>query len=576
MGSIDELGEVITTDILVIGGGISGIEAAIKAKEKPVDVLVVDKGGIGWAGQVPITGGNCAAVRPEQAEDFFSALVEVGEYLNNQDWSYTYATEIYKSVVETAGLGAPFLKTPEGEVAILPFHKNFTATRYNPAKLMIKLKQAAVARGIRTLDKVFMVDLLQSNGKVVGAIGFGVVDGKTYIFRAKATIIACGGSQLKAHRHFAWNSGEGVAMAYRVGTQLMNAEFGGIGLYGFGFKLGGIRRRMPFYLFMENATGERFLGNYYPEFKTGQKAPEQFQELFFKISDAMAKEVKAGRGPIYVDFRKLTAEEKAIAFDRDEKIPIEMQPVGRGGDLLEYLRRRTGLDANKERVEIIPELESGIGTIRVGIDCKTTVSGLWAAGDACGLGSGLMGARELGTFPGIAMPWAILSGLRGGQSAGEYALASGEVTVDKIEVKNLKERMLKPLGQKGTVESHEVIYQIQKAVIPVKYYLHREGGRMKEALGLIEKAKESLVRVGAMDYHELMRCHQAKSMAFCAGWSLKAALMREESRGSHMREDYPKRNDKNWLKWIVIEQREGEDNFFTEPVPIEKYRMKPK
>jgi succinate dehydrogenase/fumarate reductase flavoprotein subunit len=88
MKSVDALGQVITTDVLVIGGGLSGMLAAIKAKEKNVDVLVVDKGGIGWAGQMPVTGGYCMFLSPEHLEEWFKWMVESGKYLNNQGWTY--------------------------------------------------------------------------------------------------------------------------------------------------------------------------------------------------------------------------------------------------------------------------------------------------------------------------------------------------------------------------------------------------------------------------------------------------------------------------------------------------------
>ena len=130
--------------------------------------------------------------------------------------------------------------------------------------------------------------------------------------------------------------------------------------------------------------------------------------------------------------------------------------------------------------------------------------------------------------------------------------------------------MLAPLGRHGDTDVNEVIYQIHEAMIPVKYNLHREAGRLREALSKIDAARNSLERVGAEDHHELSRYHQAESMALSAGWTLSAALMRQETRGTQHREDYPHRDDKNWLKWIVIKEEEGKPRFFTEPVPLQK------
>jgi succinate dehydrogenase / fumarate reductase flavoprotein subunit len=561
--SIDRLGEVIETDVLVIGGGISGLLAGVKARETVDNVLVVDKGGIGWAGQVPLSGGDCALVRREDAEEYFKWLVEVGTYLNNQDWTRTFAYDMYGCIREAANMGLPFWMA-EGELVSVPFHKKYKATHFSPAKLMVKLKQAATKKGVRTLDKIFISDLIKKDSRVIGAIGFGLVDGKTYIINARATVIANGSCRYYAQRHFSVNTGEGVAMAYRAGAHLMNAEFSNT--YTFGFK-GDIRRRTPLYLFFENVSGERFVERYYPEVKGGIKAGQEFLD-FYRIADAMTREVDAGRGPIYIDFRKLTDEERSVAL-QSETLPARFQPAGRG-DLLKAIREKLGLDPDRERIEVELQFVGGQGPIKIDLDCKTTVDGLWAVGDASSLGSGFTGARASGTFGGFSIAFATVSGLRGGQSAGRCAAESEPSEVDFGEVKRLKDRMLAPHGRHGDIDVNDVIYQIHEAMIPVKYNLHRENGRLREALSKIDAAQNSLEWVGAEDFHELSRYHQAQSMALSAGWTLSAALMRQETRGTQHREDYPDRDDKNWLKWSVIKEEEGKPRFFTEPVPLPK------
>ena len=567
MESIDKVGEVIAADVLVIGGGISGLLAAIKAKEAAEDVLVVDKGGIGWAGQVPLSGGDCALIQPEEAEEHFRWLLEMGAYLNNQDWTYAFVHDMYGCIREVAKIGLPFWMS-DGELVALPFHKKYKATHFSPTKLMIKLKQAVTKRGIKTVDKIFIVDLIKKDSKVIGAIGFGLVDGKTYIIKARATVIANGSCRYYAQRHFSVNTGEGIAMAYRAGAHLMNAEFSNT--YTFGFK-GDIRRRTPLYLFFENVLGERFVERYYPEVKTGIKSGQEFLD-FYRIADAMTKEVGAGRWPIYIDFRKLTDEERSVAL-QSETLPSRFQPAGRG-ELLRAIREKLGLDPDKERIEVELQFVGGQGPIKIDLDCKSTVDGLWAVGDASSLGSGYTGARASGTFGGFGVAFATVSGLKGGRSAGKSAAVSDSEEVDSGEAKRLKERMLAPLDRHGDIDVNEVIFEIHEAMIPVKYNLHRENGRLREALSKIDAAQNSLGRVGAKDHHGLSRYHQAESMALSAGWTLSAALMRQETRGTQHREDYPDRDDKNWLKWIVIKEEQGKTRFFTEPVPLKKYELK--
>jgi succinate dehydrogenase / fumarate reductase flavoprotein subunit len=568
MEGIEKLGEVITTDVLVIGGGISGLLAGIKARDTIDEVLVVDKGGTGWAGQVPVSGGDCALVRKEDMEEHFRWLVEMGEYLNDQDWTDAFVNDMYGCIRDVAQMGLPFWMA-DGELVSIPFHKKYVATHFSPAKFMIKMKQIATRRGVKTLDKTFIVDLITRGGNVIGAMGFGLADGKIYVIKAKATIIANGSCRYQAQRHFSVNTGEGVAMAYRAGAVLMNAEFSNT--YTFGFNAD-IRRRTPLYLFFENAPGERFMERYYPEIFAGKRSEQEFLD-FYRIADAMTKEVEAGRGPIYIDFRKLTAEEKGLAL-QSETLPAQFQPLGRS-DLLKAIREKLGSDPDRERIEVVLQFVGGQGPIRIDTDCRTTVGGLWAVGDAGSLGSGYTGARASGTFGGFGVSFAMLSGLKGGLSAGMSAAATGAVKPDHAEVRKLKERMLAPLMRDGALDVNDVIYRIHEAMIPVKYNLHRDKKRLKEALALIATARNSLGGVKAGDHHELARYHQAESMALSAEWTFKSALMREESRGTHHREDYPYKDGKNWLKWIKIKDEDGDARFFTEAVPLERYKLKP-
>jgi succinate dehydrogenase/fumarate reductase flavoprotein subunit len=109
----------------------------------------------------------------------------------------------------------------------------------------------------------------------------------------------------------------------------------------------------------------------------------------------------------------------------------------------------------------------------------------------------------------------------------------------------------------------------------MKYNRQREAGRMKEALGIVQEARNKLSNVSAGDFHDLARYHAAESMTMAAEFTYKAALMREESRAGHFREDFPKRDDKNWFKWITIEEKEGAPHLATVPVPVEKYKIQP-
>ena len=561
MKRIDELGSVISTDVLILGGGGAGLCAAIKAADTKVNVLVLDKCGIGFSGEFPIGGGIIKYVYPERAEEWSREITEQSNYFNNQDWTYAIAQDLHKATNQIANLGVKFLKS-EGEIAIYSFEKGDYVTLFEAPKSLTLLKQAAVSRGVKTLDKVYAVDLLKKDGRVEGAIGIGLVDGKTYIFSAKAVVIATGGCGFMHEKTFGCNLGEGHAMGYRAGAQLLNAEFGGAYVYG-AKALGKQFMGIHVYLRLENALGENIIKKYYPE------VFEKKQIVYThdpRAIDAMMREVSAGRGPIYLDLRNLTTEEKAyITEDRIKELPQIL-----ANDNYKLMKEKAGVDPEKEKIEMTPYYlrGGGGGGLKVDTECRTTLNGLWAVGRAAHTESCIHGG-------GIGIGSSLITGLRGGESAGRQALDSKPAKVDYEEAKRVKERIMAPLGKSGTVQAHEVIYQVHEAVVPMKYNFYREGGRLKEALGIIENAKEKLAGVGARDYHELSRYHQTESMILSAEFTYKAALLREESRFGHRREDFPARDDKNWRRWTIIEKKDGLPHIFYVPVPWRKYRFQP-
>ena len=143
------------------------------------------------------------------------------------------------------------------------------------------------------------------------------------------------------------------------------------------------------------------------------------------------------------------------------------------------------------------------------------------------------------------------------------------------EVNQLKEEMSAPLRRSEGVSPADARYAVQECIIPVKYNLLRTEDRLKEALAKLTEVQRKLPELWAKDTHELCKCYEAKSMALCAELIFRAALMRTESRGSHLREDYPERDNKNWRKWIIAKRDGDKMALSTEPVPLEKYKLRP-
>jgi succinate dehydrogenase / fumarate reductase flavoprotein subunit len=155
----------------------------------------------------------------------------------------------------------------------------------------------------------------------------------------------------------------------------------------------------------------------------------------------------------------------------------------------------------------------------------------------------------------------------------KFASEVSQPEVRKDELARLRDSVFAPMVVKKGIEPHDAISKIQQAVIPVRYSLIREERRLKEALAMVEAVRdEALPNIRVTDYHNLVKYHEAASMTLCAEMIYRASLMRKESRGAFVREDYPQRDDQNWLKWTVIKQ-DGEKMALS--MPIAKYRFKP-
>ena len=170
---------------------------------------------------------------------------------------------------------------------------------------------------------------------------------------------------------------------------------------------------------------------------------------------------------------------------------------------------------------------------------------------------------------------AVLAAVMAGPSIARYVKEAAPVVADKGELARLKEGMFAPLNRKSGYSAAEAIRSIQDVVVPVKYSARRSKERLEEALSKVAKVQERIPELHANDPHGLCKCHEASFMALCAEMGFRAALARTESRGWHYREDYPERDDENWLKWVIVKKGEKGMEVSTEPIPVESYKFKP-
>jgi succinate dehydrogenase/fumarate reductase flavoprotein subunit len=207
----------------------------------------------------------------------------------------------------------------------------------------------------------------------------------------------------------------------------------------------------------------------------------------------------------------------------------------------------------------------------------TSVPGLFAIGNACYTGSAIVGAvpASPGRMHGSGLTGAVWMGTRAGAAAVVDASRADQAHPDGGRTAELERVIYAPLGRATGVAPRELMRLVQAAMSPIGYSVCKSAERMEEALTLVLEAKRRVPELGAIDPHHLSACNEAKSMVLCAELFYRTSLARTESRGWHVREDYPERDDRDWLKWVVVKDAGGEMDVSTEAVPLDRYPIRP-
>lgn len=563
MAKLEDLGEIVSSDILIVGGGVGGLAMAIKVKEENpnIEVLIVEKQTAGWAGKAAKIGGILAFLGPDDNVDKFMdfQIRTSGFYLNDQELLSKYVQSSYKAIEEFAEWGAKLARTPDGKLVISrAFWAPDWSTTFIDIDLLLPMRSKARQMGAKILNKIHVVDLIRQYNRIVGAVGFDIITGRFYIFKAKATVLANGSCGYKIRRFWVAGTGDGIAAACRAGAEMRNAEYGN--LYGHTV-FQDTDSGMVGSQFLVNASGEKLTAKYLPD--TGPSGVF----LPVKLAVGMEKEVAEGRGPIYFQPPKTTPH------------PGMRPGLPKLADWQQRMfekEKKYGLPPGAKR-EIAVPLHGETSCIKVDHEMRTSLEGLWAIGDTSYAGSAVAGAvaSPPGVTPGSGIMYAVISAGWAGPSAARYAAEAAPADIDLSEASVLKEKIFAPLKRSRGFSPWEAISIMQDVTAPMKYSLRRSKDRLEEALDRLEELCGQLPDLQAKDLHYLSKCHEVMSMEICAELTFRAALMRAESRGFHFREDYPERDDKNWLKWIILQKEGGNIRLSTRPVPIGKYKIKP-
>jgi succinate dehydrogenase/fumarate reductase flavoprotein subunit len=554
---------IFDADVLVIGGGFGGLAAAIRIKEisPETSVLLIDKQTIGWGGKANKGAGVLWVLAPGDDVDAFVDfhVKNIGIFLNDQDLLYAMANESYRAVQKLADWGVRIIKTPAGELDVnhLPFGWSLAGADLD---MMQPLRTKAAKLGVRLLDKTHVVDLLNRDGRVTGAAGFNLLDGRFCIFNSKATLLANGDCDFGVMRMWANACGDGIAAAYNAGAEMRNAEFGNF--YDVINKKTGIPIVFG-YDCLYNAQGEKISSKYI-------QGPQP--DIPISIILGMEKEVMDGRGPIYIHMAEFAKSSEAgpgiFRWDRPHLKALFDR---------EFAKVKQYGPPPEQMIEASLGFTGELSAVRVDCEMQTTLQGLWAIGDTSYAGSAWAGATEAppGRLRGSGLMNALIAALLAAPSVARQLKEAAPSIPDDGEIAPLKEKIFAPLNRNHGYSASEAIKSIQEVVVPVKYSMRRNKERLEEALSKISAVREKLSELSAEDPHGLAKCHEASCIALCAEIGFRSALARTESRGWHFREDYPQQDDENWLKWVIVQKIQDNMVVTTEPIPIERYKIKP-
>jgi len=522
-------------DVLVIGGGGAGLRAAIEAKHAGADVLLVSKSRIGFANNTYIAKASIAASGWGDPRDGGSAHLEDtvrgGRFLNDRELVSVMVEGARSEISFLEKCGVVFAKKSGrysiDQIAGHSFSRHVRGEHRTGSDLMLPLKQYAEKIGVRFADRVFITRLFSSNNRIAGASGISH-DGRFLVFTCASLILATGGfGQAYLHTNNAAGiTGDGQVLAFELGIPLKDMEF--VQFYPTAAGRLGNRLILSEVLVMaegailRNAMGEDILLKY------GLEDPMRLTRD--KLAQTIMGELLAGRdvnGGVVMDLT-----------------PISKERLGPLGSLLP-----SGWHPHRKTLVVAPTTHFCMGGIVIDKNAETSLAGLFAAGEVTG---GIHGANRLGgnalcevfTFGGIA-----------GRSAEIRAGELGFVDAPGDMIDHEKARLESRFG--GTGENPKDLRRSLKEIMWFKAGILRDSKGLGEALEKIMELQFKTTKAAIKKTSDLIRCLELENMLRLSEVVCRSALLRDESRGSHYRTDYPKEDNERWLQNIVV--RKGEN-----------------
>jgi succinate dehydrogenase / fumarate reductase flavoprotein subunit len=557
-------------DVLVVGAGGAGLRAAIEAKASGADVGLVCKSLLGKAHTVMAEGGVAAAlahVAPNDSwQTHFRDTMVGGKLLNNPRMAQLHATEAPDRVRELELWGAVFDRTTDGRILQRPFgghsHPRLAHVGDRTGLEMIRtLQDRAVSMGITVYMECTISRLITSQAGVSGAVGYWRTNGQPIVFPARAVVLATGGIG-KAYQvtSNSWEySGDGQALAYEAGAELIDMEFVQFHPTGMVWPPG-VRGLLVTEAvrgeggILRNKDGERFMWAYLPEDRREEYAATDEEAASWVTALSEGKQTDARRPPelstrdnvsraIYTEVREGRGSPHGGVFLDISYLPPET--VRRKlPSMYEQFKELADVDITTGPMEVGPTTHYVMGGIRVDAESgATSVAGLYAAGEVAG---GMHGANRLG---GNSLSDLLVFGARTGAAAAAHAAAGGPPYLDPVQVRNATADLSAPLERTDGEDPYAIARDLQETMQRL-VGIFREESDLDEALTDLAALRErwrSVRATGDRTYnpgwHLVFELDHLLTISEAVTLSARS---RTESRGAHSRLDYPGTDDVGW------------------------------
>jgi len=551
MTMIDIKEEIIKTDVLIIGGGLAGSFAAIKAKEQDPDaeVLVLEQGVAGFHGRASYGTNIMRCVLPEDDHDYalWGSVMQT-DYMVDQEYALGCINESYDIINEILEVGGNYDRGWDGKIKWMKmvtdvagfYQRQAIWNPFGSYKHVNKIVGKAKALGAAYRDRTLVTELLTKDGKCVGAVGLDSRDGTFLIFKAKAVVLATADYHAAGCNTVSF-TGDGMAMALRAGAELRGMEFGRI-CFGaiwpsYGEQMVSANERMArtFRNTEEvkqrivNALGEEFVEKYEwtrvrPDRMNGGPTWKNYMPAIFR-------EMQEGRGPCFLDM---------------------------GGAVFE--------------IGFSQRASAQTGGVMIDRFTHTSIPGLFASGN----GSDMCGGMH------YSIPYNLLgssyTGRISGTEAAKYAAENELSEPDAEQIERYKAEAYAPLENEHGMKEAD----LRCAMIDIWPYLdYRTEETLTTAYNRFRDLEYDAAHMSAFNYkgtadiHELAKALKIRNVVALGEAEALAARERRESRIEHFRADYPYVDNDNYAKWVIVKGTGDDMRAELMDIPFERFKYKP-